>query len=310
MTVIQANVERVAPLPRHCPEREPRALDTIVYEGGGVTLGRFRCDRSHPSFRDTGPIREAVVVFPRTSVWIRHEGSRKFVADPNVITIYDRGQRYERFPIADAGDRCDWIALSDPLAREVAGSHAPAAAESPERPFKFERAPGNARLSARQRILGERAANGRATALEIEEEGMSIVSAVLALAHARDREAPRRARAAARRRDLAEAARAELARSPFENRSVRDIARALGTSPFHLCRVFREETGQTMHAYRVGIRLRHVMDEIGTRNLSAVAHAAGFASHSHLVGVCRREVGVTPSELRECILGGNRGRRV
>jgi AraC-like DNA-binding protein len=307
MTVMQANTERAAPLPRHCPEREPRVFDTIVYEGGGVTLGRFRCDRSHPSFRDTGPIRDAVVVFPRTSVWIRHEGSRKFVADPNVITIYDRGQRYERFPIADAGDHCDWIALSDDLARDVAGSHAPAAAESAERPFKFERAPGSTRLSARQRILGERAANARATALEVEEEGLSIVSAVLALAHARERAAtPRRARAAARRRDLAEAARAELARSPYENRSLRDIARALGTSPFHLCRVFREETGRTMHEYRVGIRLRHVMDEIGTRNLSAVAHAAGFASHSHLVGVLRREIGMTPSELRERIVGANR----
>jgi len=309
MTVLQTSNERAATLPRYCSDREPRALDTIVYAGGGVTFGRFRCDRSHPSFRDTGPIRDAVVVFPRTSVWIRHEGSEPFVADPNVVTIYDRGQRYERFPIAEAGDRCDWIALSDQLAREVAGSHAPAAAESPERPFKFERAPGSARLSARQRILGERAASGRATALEVEEEGLSIVSAVLALAHARARETPpRRARAAARRRELAEAARAELARWPLENRSLRDIARALGASPFHLCRVFRDETGQTMHAYRVGIRLRHVMDELGTRNLSAVAHAAGFASHSHLVGVCRREIGMTPSELRTRIQCGDANR--
>jgi AraC-like DNA-binding protein len=84
---------------------------------------------------------------------------------------------------------------------------------------------------------------------------------------------------------------------------VADIARTLGTSPFHLCRVFREETGQTMHAYRVGIRLRQVVNEIGAGNLSAVAHAAGFASHAHLVAKVRREFGITPSALRERLNG-------
>ncbi len=303
MTVTQSSVARDAPLPRHCAE--PRAFDTIVYEGGGVTIGRFRCDPAHPSFRDTGPIRNAVVVFPRTSVWIRHEGSQPFVADPNVITIYDRGQRYERFAIAESGDHCDWIALDDALAREVAGAHDAAAAESPDRPFRFERTAGSAELYAWQRALLACAELGRASAVEIESESMEIVSAVLGSAHGRERAAPPRAsRAASRRRDLAESARAELARTAHENRSVREIARTLGASPYHLCRVFREHTGQTMHGYRVGIRLRHVMNEMGSRNLSAVAHAAGFASHAHLVAVCRREFGVTPSVLRERLNGG------
>jgi AraC family transcriptional regulator len=286
-------------------EPPSHGLDTIVHQSGGVTLGRFRCPRGHPSFRDTGPIREAVVVFPRTSVWIRHAGSREFVADPNVVTIYNRGQRYERFPISAAGDHCDWIALSDPLAREVAGTHAPAAAESPERPFPYARAPGRAALYARQRALLRRAMAGQLSRLEAEEEALAIVGEVLALADAQARSAPRRRPgAAARRRDLAEAARAELARAPFENRSVSDIARALGTSPFHLCRVFREQTGQTLHAYRTAIRLKRAMDEMDLpaarrcAGLSAVAHAAGFASHAHLVEICRRELGMTPSELR------------
>ena len=290
-------------LPRLIPRE---GVDTIVYEGSGVRIGRFRCDVGHPNFRDTGPIRQAVVVFPRTSVWIRHEGAREFVADPNVVTIYNRGQRYQRFPIHPAGDRCDWFALSDDLARDVASWQSPATADSADRPFAYERAPGRAELYARQRALFRRAAAGQLTELEGEEEAIAIVGEVLALAreHASRRRRSRRADAAQRRRDLAEAARAELARAPFENRSVADLARALATSPFHLCRVFKEETGQTMHAYRVGIRLRRAIDRMSTAagrapgGLSAIAHETGFASHAHLVQICRRELGMTPTALR------------
>ncbi len=117
------------PLPRYCSMSVPAGVDRIVYETGAVTIGRFHCDRAHPGFRDTGPIRQAVVVFPRTSVWIRHEGGRRFVADPNVVTIYNRAQRYERFPISAIGDHCDWFALSNDLARDAAAAHDPAAAE-------------------------------------------------------------------------------------------------------------------------------------------------------------------------------------
>ena len=147
---------------------------------------------------------------------------------------------------------------------------------------------------------------GLLSPLEAEEEVIAIVGAVLALArdHTERRGGTKRADATRRRRDLAEAARAELARTPFENRSVADLARALSTSPFHLCRVFREQTGQTMHGYRVGIRLRRAIDRLSTASgrapggLSAIAHEAGFASHAHLVQICRRELGMTPTALR------------
>ena len=272
-----------------------------------MRIGRFRCEVGHPDFRDTGPIRQAVVVFPRTSVWIRHEGAREFVADPNVVTIYNRGQRYERFPIHPAGDRCDWIALSDEFARDVASWQTPAAAESRRASLRLRRALPGASISTRGSARSiRRAAAGQLSVLEAEEESIAIVGEVLALArdYATRTHESRRADAARRRRDLAEAARAELARAPFENRSVADLARALQTSPYHLCRVFKEETGQTMHAYRVGIRLRNAIDRLSTvagrapGGLSAIAHETGFASHAHLVQICRRELGMTPTALR------------
>lgn len=289
-------------LPRHCSPPPPTECDTVVFRSPAAAIGRFRCPVHHPSFRDTGPIHDAVVVFPRTSVWIRHEGRAAFVADPNVVTIYNRGQRYERRPIAPDGDRCDWFAVSEELAREVAGRANPAAADSPERPFAFERAPSTMALYARQRRLMRRIELGAASTLEAEEEVLGIVSSVLALAGGATPAAARSAEAGRRRRDLAEAARAELVRTAGENRSVGEIARAVEASPFHLCRVFREQTGQTLHGYRVHLRLRFALERLegpgASASLSAVAHELGFASHAHFVRVCRAQLGAAPSALR------------
>src|SRR4051812_26270265 len=116
------------------PASIQRFVDADLFRTCRVAIGMFRCPLSYPSFRDTGPIQQFLMVFPRTSVWIAHEGSRRFLADPTVATIYNHGQRYERFPSSADGDRCDWFAMSDGLAREIVSAFDEAAAESP-RPF-------------------------------------------------------------------------------------------------------------------------------------------------------------------------------
>ena len=56
-------------------------IDRPVYFTDHVTVGMFRCPTNYPGFRDTGPTERHLIVFPRTGVWIRHAGSRAFVAD-------------------------------------------------------------------------------------------------------------------------------------------------------------------------------------------------------------------------------------
>lgn len=317
----------IGALPRHCSPvplplgGNPAAggaapasrvpADSVLFDSGAVSIGRFRCPVGDPHFRDSGAILEAaVVVFPRTSVWIRHDGARPFVADPNVVTLYNRSQRYERFAIDPAGDRCDWFAVAEPIARALAGSDAPDA-----HPFRAPRAPNTAALFSRQRALYNRARAGTLGALEGEEEVMAIVAEVLRLAERED--AARtpatlggEARSARRRRELAEGARAILSSSVTENRSVVEIARALDASPFHLCRVFRQQTGQTMHAYRVALRMRLAIERLSVparqraRTLSTVASEVGFASHAHFVRICQRELGVSPGRLRAMLRDG------
>jgi len=282
-------------------------IDARVFETSDAGIGTFRCPVDYPSFRDTGPIERYLVVFPRTAVWIRHEGRRAFLADPSIATIYNVAQRYERFPESPNGDRCDWFGVSDDLAREIVSDFDPRAASS-DRPFRFEWAASPAPLYLRQRALLRRADAGDLDRLEGEEAVIAIVTSVIGSAYRGARRLTRTTSAArARHRELVEAARAELLRSVRSNDSVADIARAIGSSPYHLCRVFSAGTGRTLHQHRTELRLRLALElledpEAGS-NLSAIAHDLGFCSHSHFVRVMRRHAGATPSAVR-ARLGG------
>jgi AraC-like DNA-binding protein len=301
---------RSSPLPHHCSIRTSSgAVDTEIVRSPRTAIGKFRCPADHPSFRDSGAISDCLVVFPRTSVWIRHEGSRRFLADPNVVTIYNRDQRYERFRHSADGDLCDWFGVSDDVAREIAGSYDPSAA-SADHPFRFEWTHSTAPLYLRQRTLLRRVEQGDADLMTVEEEVVAIVAATLSLAYRREpRALDPYARAARRRRELTDAARAELVAAPHINHSVHTLAERLGTSPFHLCRVFRAHTGTTMHEYRTECRLRLALERLESMtnertNLSRIAHDLGFASHAHFVKATRRYLGATPSTLRELMATG------
>ncbi|MEO7965333.1 MAG: AraC family transcriptional regulator [Gemmatimonadaceae bacterium] len=309
-----ANATRVTALPRHCSRTSVAPLDTVHFRSVVGAIGTFHCPIEHPAFRDTGTIEESIVVFPRTSVWIQHEGSRPFVADPNIVTIYNRAQRYARSPLSPDGDVCDWFAVADDVAREIVAHFDPATADRCERPFRFAFAPNTSDLYFAQRALVRHASDiatpgasiDMSDALIVEEKLLSVVARVLALAYRRQvRDHVGLTRVARRRVDLVEGAKVEILRTATENRSVRDIAQTVGCSVFHLCRIFREFTGRSMHEYRTDLRLRLLLERLEDErkgSLSEIAHSLGFASHAHLVRECRRHLGAPPGALRHALL--------
>ncbi|MQA75171.1 MAG: helix-turn-helix domain-containing protein, partial [Solirubrobacterales bacterium] len=103
------------------------------------------------------------------------------------------------------------------------------------------------------------------------------------------------------RRALADAAREALAADP--ERSLPDLACALATSPHHLSRVFRAQTGHTVSRHRMRLRARAAMERLagGERELARLAADLGFADQSHLCRVLRGETGRTPSALRAAL---------
>ena len=286
-------------LPRNCSFRAGNPeIDSLIAGTDLVAVGEFRCPVDHPAFTDSGPITDPVFVFPRTAVWIQHENERAFHSDPNNVTVYNRGQRYTRRASSMEGDRADWFALSDDLARDIAAAGNPSALDAP-RPFQQTRVSSSALLYLKQRMVLQQARRGELSAIELEERVIELAVAVLAPSGERPRRITSKPRA--RRAAIVDVARATQAGDPAANVSLGVVARTAGTSPFHLCRLFREETGVTLRAYRNELRCRLALEELaaGSSTISAVAHRLGFASHAHFVRVARHLFGDVPSALRQ-----------
>src|SRR5262245_2719491 len=270
--------------------------DRIVFESGDVCVGAFRCATDHPLFRNSGPSSHYCFVFPRTAVIIRH-GHTRIVADPNIVTLYNREQVYEREPLSARGDNCEWYGVSPALLREALRTRDPRAADEEKRPIRFTHASIDAPVYLAQRRLYRRVTAGEADTLCVEETVVALLDAVLASAYGsrRTRDAP-----AGRIRDLVHDAQCVLDRHVADPLGLADIARLTGTSMFHLCRCFRLLTGTTLHEYRTQLRLRGSLEalEAGDPDLTRVALDGGFSSHSHFTAAFRRAFGSTPSRIR------------
>jgi AraC-like DNA-binding protein len=283
-------------------------LDRIVFQTATAQAGAFMCPSRDPRFRDSGPINHHVVVFPRTGVWIRHAGSRPFVADPHVITIYNQGQEYTRAPVSAEGDRCDWFGVSPEIAREIAAAYEPRAGDE-RHPFRHQCSPCPPELYLRQRALFHRLERGQVDELEAEESVIAIVTDAIGWAHGGGGGWPAPTAPVDGQLDLVERTRADIVAYARERTTLVDIARRLSVSPFHLCRVFRRATGMSVHGYRIELRQRLALEPLAGEGVSVsrVAADLGFASHSHLTATLRKRLGLTPTRLRRMLQGGPAG---
>lgn len=78
------------------------------------------------------------------------------------------------------------------------------------------------------------------------------------------------------------------------------LAEIVGVSRFHLARLFRRETGSSIHGELLAIRLRVARERIaaGEPDLAALALDLGFCNHSHFTKCFRHRFGVAPSQVR------------
>jgi AraC family transcriptional regulator len=278
-------------------------VDRVVFSTECVRIGAFRCATSHPSFRNSGPIRDDCFVFPRTTVVIQHDRARAFVADPTVITLYNRRQEYERRAISVEGDRCDWFAVSQDLLRAALVDRDPAAAET-ARPIRFTHARSDASTYLEQRRVFIDAGDSTGVdELDVEERVVALLDRVLTLAYREPRPHSRAPRLPSAH-ELADAAKTWIAPRVMQRLTLARIATALDCSVFHLCRSFRRATGLTLHAYRDQVRLRLALERLerGERDLSRLALDLGYSSHSHFTAAFHRSFDNPPAAVRKLLI--------
>lgn len=213
------------------------------------------------------------------------------MADRATVPLYNRGQEYRRRAIDPGGDACEWMAFPSRVLADALRACDLPRQDAPEAPFDRPMTLTSAALYARQRQLFAAAAR-REPAAEIEERALTVLDLLL-------RTQPRAA-ASAVPREAIEEARRLLNLEGLRPLPLAALAERCGRSPFQLCREFRCATDMTISEYRRQIRVFRALDALPrSRDLSGLALAAGFCSHSHFTASFRRIFGRTPRQMRQ-----------
>ena len=87
--------------------------------------------------------------------------------------------------------------------------------------------------------------------------------------------------------------------------TLQEVARAVNTSTFYFCKVFKKATGLTFTDYLSRVRIEKAKNFLLNPNLrvSEVAYEVGFQSLTHFNRVFRKLTGESPSQYRESLAG-------
>lgn len=275
--------------------------DTIIFATPTLKIGAFRCRPWEPWFADTGPINGHLIVFPRTSVCITHADSRPIVTDPNLVMLYNDRQEYRRGKISERGDLCEWFEFAPEIILDAVRPFDPAVDD--RRPFRLTHGPSDTRSYLLQRQLVEQiAGQEQPDQVYVEEAMLTVLNAVVRSAY---RAAGNQASRSHRQRDssaaeLTDGVKQFLATRFTERITLDQIAQAVHCSPYHLCRIFRQQTSSSIHAYLNHLRLRTALEYLsaGADDLAALGVELGYSSHSHFTQAFKRAFGAAPSALR------------
>lgn len=257
---------------------------------------RWQCKRNCPCERAH---RWNVLCLPRGGASVQRARGRERLLDSSHATLHEPGASYVSTHPYGTGDH-GWNVALQPEALDLEEDG------RPRDPLSWM-APMPVRALVHWRLHLERWRRG------IEGEPVVLEEATLELIHAviRQMEAagtgpgPRRIDTEADHERVFERARTEIFHRYREPILLGDLARAACASPFHLCRVFKRAGGVPVHRYINRLRLLDALEAVVEQDVSLteLALELGFSSHSHFTQTFRRELGITPSELRRQATG-------
>ena len=233
-----------------------------------VALGRFRCPPTDPLWAAENYIGEyAHVAFPHVPVRIALRGRGDIVSDVTLALCYAPGQRFRREALTPRGDECLFAVLDGGLFEELGAE--PLRAMPPD-------------SFLRVHALDD--------PLALEELIVGLSKHPL----------PRTGRWGEQVKEL-------LAARLGERLTLAELARELGTSPYHLARSFRTATGLSIHQYRIQLRVRTALLRLREDiDLCSLGLDLGFATHSHFTESFRRVFGRPPRAVRELLSARSR----
>ena len=240
----------------------------VIFASDAVQISEVRCHTEKSGCADLEQETSPRLVLPSAGAFAYHFSRRdEVVADPNTAVVLHAGMDFKISHPIEGGDVCTVFEFAD---EAVLGAMRGAV-------------PVN-----RCAALAGRLARFARNRLAIEEHALACAGALSAVATRPVRSS------------IVERAKATIAGDPFGDWSLADVARAVGTSPYHLTRSFKRVTGLSLHAYRLQLRLQAGLERaVGGEPLDRIAVDCGFAHHSHFTATFREHFGTTPSVLRK-----------
>lgn len=281
--------------------REPLVRERFV-RGPGYLVGEFYC---HPDSelwqRENHIALGPLLVFPGPAVEIVPAGHTSLIADANHAVFYNPHQPYRRRLLDRRGDHCVFLGVPAETLAEIVAMYDPAARDRVHGPYRYSSGPITPRDYLEQQKIRRSAFLDSADPLCLHESVLALSHAVIAASYrARGAtESPRR-ETARRHREAVHELQRLLATRYMEPLTLDDMAAAVELSAFHTARLFREQTGTTLHHYRNQLRLAESLHRLRepTCALTELALDLGYSSHSHFTAAFRRAFGVTPSRAR------------
>ena len=278
--------ERAPPLVEAVSEELRRLEKKSLALGGDFVLESVECRCGATGWSSPEPAARYGIVFVRRGCFYRRLNGTESFVDPTVV-YFERPDDEQQIAHPAGGDSCTALYLSEAMLAALWGG---------EPGLPGEPLASDAATDLRQRLLLAAVVRGEAD--DLAELVVELAAEVL------ERSAPTRVAAGrpgtalARRRVVAEA-REALVENP--RAGVVELARRVAVSPHHLSRVFKGETGETISRYRNRLRVRLTLERLaeGEPCLARLAAELGFSDQAHLARVVRRELGATPSLLRE-----------
>lgn len=265
-----------------------------VFAGSGYVLGRFDCPPGAARWATVNWIgNQPHVVVPDTAVRLLPEGGDTYVSTVNHVLVYDRDVHFRRQVISADGDRCTFAILSDPLAAELG-------LDRPRRRPRLRSAASSARDYAIVQAAQAALTGGGPDLLAVDEALLAVLRRAAGQVGAAGPVHDGRASTERAHREAVEAVKALLATDLPRRWTLAQLGAAVHYSPYRLARIFRARTGYPIAGYLRQLRLRASLPSATApgADLSTVATAYGFSSHSHYTRAFREAFGRTPSEAR------------
>ncbi len=284
----------------------PADRTTAIFASNLVMIRAYDCERASVPVPRENALGWHSLAMMREGRFVKEVEGEPYLSDTTRGVFFNAGEPYRVWHPDECGDAITEFVLDDELLAEMVTEIDPGDHDPLERPFRAVDVAISPQSYLCHHATWAAADAGPREPVAIEETVIAFMAeALCATRDTAGRQAPERRtrkRASTRRAhaELARAARVRLSHRHRASQGLDALASELDVSPFHLCRVFRAETGTSVHHYLTDVRLCRAARALADprADLTTVALDHGFSDLSHFSRSFRARFGLPPSQVR------------